>query len=479
MGYRDLGAFIRALEEKGELRRISVPVDSELEIAHIADRVSKQDGPALLFENVVGSPYPVLMNAFGSMKRMAMALGVESIDEIGQDILDFMDLSKYAGLTDKIKSIPRLARLAFVFPVKVPTGECQQVVEEPDLTKLPVLKCWPQDGGRFFTLPLIITRDPDTGTHNMGMYRLQVFDEKTTGMHWHLHKDGRSIYEKYRQRGEKMPVSVVVGADPATMYAATAPLPKMIGEYLFAGFLRRAPLEIVRCKTNDLYVPAHAEFILEGYVDPAEPLRTEGPFGDHTGYYSLSDEYPVFHVEKITRRREPVYPATVVGPPPMEDCFLAKATERIFKPLLQMIIPELVDYSFPLEGVFHNCVIISIDKRYPGQANKVMHAAWGMGQLMYTKMVIVVDKDVDPHDMSKVMWKVFNNIDAARDLTIVKGPLDALDHASPLAHLGHKLGIDATRKWPEEGHTRPWPEDLIMSAEIAERVEQRWKEYGL
>lgn len=479
MAYRDLGAFIRALEEKGELRRITVQVDSELEIAHIADRVSKENGPALLFENVKGSEYPVLINAFGSMERMAMALEVSSLDDIAADIHDFMDLSNYAGLTDKIKSIPRLARLAFVFPVKVPTGECQQIVEEPDLTSLPVLKCWPQDGGRFFTLPLVITSDPDTGSHNMGMYRLQVFDQKTTGMHWHLHKDGRSIYEKYKRRGEKMPVSVVVGADPATMYAATAPMPSMIGEYLFAGFLRRAPLEIVRCKTNSLYVPAHAEMILEGYVDPNEPLREEGPFGDHTGYYSLADQYPVFHVEKITRRKNPVYPATVVGPPPMEDCYLAKATERIFKPLLQIMIPEMVDYAFPLEGVFHNCIIVSIDKRYPGHANKVMHAMWGMGQMMYTKMIIVVDKDVDPHDMSKVMWKVFNNIDAARDLTIVKGPLDALDHASPLSHFGHKLGIDATRKWPEEGHTRLWPEDLIMSGEIQEQVSKRWEEYGL
>lgn len=478
MAYKDLQDFIRVLEEKKLLKRVKVEVDSHLEITEIADRIVKAGGPALLFEKVKGSNYPLLINAFGSYERLNLALEVGSIDDIAGQINDFMDVGSYLGLINKIKSVPKLARLARVFPKKVARAVCQEVVEEPSLSALPVLQCWPEDGGRFMTLPLVITRDPETGLQNMGMYRLQVYDDSTTGMHWHLHKDGREIYEKYRKLGGKMPVSVALGCDPAVIYAATAPLPKEIDEMIFAGFLRKAPLEIVKCKTNELYVPANAEFILEGYVNVDE-LREEGPFGDHTGYYSLKDLYPVFHVTCVTRKKNPVYPATIVGKPPMEDCYLGKATERIFLPLLKIQCPEIVDMNFPLEGVFHNCVIVSIKKRYPGQAKKVMHALWGMGQMMYTKMIVVVDENINPHDLSTVAWKVFNNIDAARDIVIIDGPLDALDHASPLPHYGHKMGIDATKKWPSEGHTREWPNDIEMDESIKNLVSKRWKDYGI
>lgn len=478
MAYKDLQDFMKRLEEDHLLVRVKSQVDSNLEITEIIDRVSKANGPAVLFENVKDSSYPVLINAFGSYGRMNRALEVDDINDIANAIVDLMDMSSYATLMNKLKSVPKLARLAKVFPQKVKKAACQEVMEEPNLSTLPILKCWPEDGGRYITLPLVITKDPETGTQNMGMYRLQVFDEKTTGMHWHLHKDGREIYEKYRKIGGRMPVSVALGCDPATIYAATAPLPKMIDEMVFAGFLRKTPLPIVKCITNDLYVPANAEFVLEGYVDVDE-LREEGPFGDHTGYYSLSDMYPVFHLTKMTRRKHPIYPTTVVGKPPMEDCYLGKATERIFLPLVKVQCPEIVDMNFPLEGVFHNCVIVSIQKTYPGQAKKVMHALWGMGQMMYTKLIIVVDEHIKPNDLSTVAWKVFNNIDAARDVVIVDGPLDALDHASNLPHYGHKMGIDATKKWPSEGHTREWPKDIEMTKEIKELVDRRWKEYGI
>jgi 4-hydroxy-3-polyprenylbenzoate decarboxylase len=478
MAYKDLQDFINTLEQKKLLKRIKAEVDSELEITEIADRVVKADGPALLFENVRGSEFPLLINAFGSYERLNIAFEIDNIDDIGTQISDFMDMANYLGIVKKIKSVPKLARLATIFPRKVLKGACQEVVEEPDLSKLPILKCWPEDGGRFITLPLVITKDPESGIQNMGMYRLHVYDKNTTGMHWHLHKDGRAIYEKYKKLGGRMPVSVALGCDPATLYSAIAPLPKEIDEMLFAGFLRKAPLELVKCKTNDIYVPANAEFILEGYVDVDE-LREEGPFGDHTGYYSLKDFYPVFHLTCITRKKSPVYPATIVGKPPMEDCYLGKATERMFLPFIKMMCPEIIDMNFPLEGVFHNCVIVSIKKQYPGQAKKVMHCLWGMGQMMYTKMIVVVDESINPHDLSTVAWKVFNNIDAARDIVIVDGPLDALDHASPMPHYGHKMGIDATKKWASEGHTREWPNDIEMDEDIKALVSRRWAEYGI
>ena len=481
MSFKDLQTFIKELEKKGELVRIKAEVDPELEITEITDRVSKNYGPALLFENVKGSKYPVLINAMGTYERMAMALGVEKINDIGDGIAEFIDMSNYLGLMNKFKSLPKLSRMASVFPIKLPTrGACQEVVNhDPDLNELPILKCWPEDGGKFITLPLVTTIDPETGIQNMGMYRMQVYDKNTTGMHWHWHKDGREIYEQYRKLGGKMPISVVLGCDPAITYAATAPLPKMIDEMMLAGYLRKFPINMVKSITNDIYVPADAEFVIEGYVDVNEELRREGPFGDHTGYYSLADDYPVFHVTCITHKKNPVYPTTVVGKPPMEDCYMGKATERIFLPLLKMLNPEIVDINFPLEGVFHSCVIISIKKKYPGHAKKIMNSVWGMGQMMYTKMVIVVDENIDPQDVSTVAWKVFNNIDAKRDLVISEGPLDALDHSSSMPFYGSRIGIDATKKWPTEGHNREWPNDVEMSDEIKKMVDSRWEEYGI
>jgi len=481
MAYKDLQDFIKHLEEKGLLKRITVQVDPELEITEITDRISKQSGPALLFENVKNSAYPVLTNAMGTYERMSMALGVEKLDDIGKDIEEFIDLSNYLGMMKKFKALPKLARMTTIFPLKLPIrGACQEVIEkdEPNLFTLPVLKCWPKDAGRFITLPLVITKDPETNMQNMGMYRLQLFDKNTTGMHWHLHKDGREIYEKYKLLGQKMPVSVALGCDPAITYAATAPLPKMIDEMMFAGFLRKSPVKLVKSITNDIYVPADAEFVIEGYVDVNEALRLEGPFGDHTGYYSLTDYYPVFHVTCITHKKNPVYPATIVGKPPMEDCYMGKATERIFLPLLKIQHPEIIDINFPLEGVFHNCAIVSIKKRYPGHAKKIMYSLWGMGQMMYTKLIIVVDENISPQDISTVAWKVFNNVDPKRDIVFTEGPLDALDHASNLAHYGYRMGIDATKKYPNEGHTRGWPDDIEMSDYIREMVTRRWKEYG-
>lgn len=463
MAYKDLQQYIDDLRKKELLNEIEVEVDSDLEITEITDRVSKQYGKALLFKNVKNSPYPVLINSMGTYERLNMGLGVKDLDDIADTILDFMDVASYATLIDKIKAIPKLSWLARVFPTKVKRAACQQVIEEPDLDKLPILKCWPQDGGRYITLPLVITKDPETGQQNMGMYRMQVYDKKTTGMHWHWHKDGREIYEKYKKLGKKMPVSVALGCDPAVIYSATAPLPKMIDEMIFAGFLRKSPVSLVKCVTNDIYVPANAEFVLEGYVDLDE-MRLEGPFGDHTGYYSLADMYPVFHIEKITRKKNPVYPTTIVGKPPMEDCYLGKATERIFMPLIKVQNPEIIDMNFPLEGVFHNCVIVSIKKAFPKQAHKIMNGLWGMGQMMYTKMIIVVDENVNPHDIPEVARKVFNNVDVKRDLNISEGPLDALDHASNTAFYGHRLGIDATEKWTSEGYDIDTSEDIQNQA---------------
>ncbi len=480
MAYKNLSEFIEKLESLGELKRIPVEVDSHLEITEITDRMSKTGGPALLFEKVKGSAFPVLTNAMGSERRMALALGTEDMDEIGRVIEEFIDLSSYLGLMNKIKALPKLTRLVSVFPIKLPTrGACQDVINtNPDLSQIPVLHCWPKDGGPFITLPLVFTKDPETNIQNVGMYRMQVYDKNTTGMHWHLHKDGKEIYESYKKIGGRMPVSVALGCDPAITYAATAPLPKMIDEMMFAGFLRKMPVKMVKSITNDIYIPAEAEFIIEGYVDVDEPLRWEGPFGDHTGYYSLADDYPVFHVTCITHRKNPIYPATIVGKPPMEDCFMGKATERIFLPLLKMMNPEIIDINFPLEGVFHSCVIISIKKKYPGHARKIMNAVWGMGQMMYTKMVIVVDENINPHDVSTVMWKVFNNIDGKRDIHISEGPLDALDHASNTPHYGSRVGIDATKKWESEGQTRPWPDDIEMAEDIKQMVSKKWAHYG-
>lgn len=485
MAFYDLREFINALESRGMLKRIKTPVDCNLEITEITDRVSKMEGKknvALLFENVKGYDMPILMNAFGSMERLALAFGVNDIEEIPNELREILRLP-YISLQNKMDLIHIIptAKRAIKFPKYVKKAPCQEVVitDNPTLDKFPILKCWPQDGGPFITLPLVFTRNPKTGKRNVGMYRLQKYDGQTTGMHWHLHKDGASNYRAYQEMGkDKIEVAVAIGTDPVITYAATAPLPRDIDEMVFAGFLRKKSVEMVKCKTVDVEVPACSEIVLEGYVNIGE-TRREGPFGDHTGYYSLADDYPVFHITCITHRKNPIYSATIVGKPPMEDCFLAKATERIFLPLLQQTLPEIRDINFPLEGVFHDCVMVSIKKTYPQQAKKVMHAIWGMGQMMFTKMIIVVDEHVDVQKEKEVWWRVFNNIDAKHDIVMVEGPLDALDHSSPMAKWGTKIGIDATKTWPEEGHTREWPDEINMSDDIKKLVDAKWQELGL
>ncbi len=478
--FRNMAEFIAFLEEKGELHRITVPVDPELEITAITDRVVKAGGPALLFEQVRGSAIPLVTNMMGTAQRMAWALGVDSLEEQAARIARFVSTDIPSGWAGKFGRLVELAKSGRYFPHEVKSAPCQEVVmvKDFDLNAFPVMKCWPEDGGRFITLPLVITKSPETGKQNIGMYRLQVFDGKTTGMHWHRHHDGAGFYREASRRGKPLEVAVALGGDPATIYAATAPLPPGLDEMVFAGFLRNRRVDVVRARTVDLMVPAEADIILEGYVTPDEKRR-EGPFGDHTGYYSLADDYPVFHLTAITHRRQPVYPSTIVGKPPMEDCFMGKATERLFLPLLQLVLPEIVDMDLPLEGVFHNCVIVSIRKEYRGHAQKVMNAIWGMGQMMFSKMIVVVDEDVDVHDYSAVTWRTFNNVDPRRDILISEGPLDVLDHSSPTADFGSKIGIDATRKWPEEGHPREWPKDIEMSEDMRLLVERRWKEYGL
>ena len=485
MAFKDLREFAAELENRGLLKRIKTEVDCELEITEITDRISKMEGAknvALLFENVRGYSMPVLMNAFGSMERMAIAFGVEKIDDVADELREIMKLP-YISLQHKMDlvSIIPMARKAINFPKYVKHAPCQEVVitDNPSLDELPILQCWPQDGGKFITLPLVFTKNPETGKRNVGMYRLQKYDSQTTGMHWHIHKNGAENYRAIKAMGkDRIEVAVAIGTDPVVTYAATAPLPKDIDEMVFAGFLRHKSVEMVKCRTVDVEVPAHSEIVLEGYVKVDE-LRREGPFGDHTGYYSLADDYPVFHITCITHRKDPIYPATVVGKPPMEDCFLAKATERIFLPLLQQMIPEIVDINMPLEGVFHDCLVVSIKKTYPMQARRVMHALWGMGQMMFVKMIIVVDAHVNVQDMKEVWWRVFNNIDAKHDLEMVEGPLDVLDHSSPMPKWGTKLGIDATKSWPEEGHTREWPDEITMTDDIKARVDAKWKDLGL
>ena len=477
MSFNSFQEFLRYLEGQGEVVRISAEVSADLEITEITNRVTKAHGKALLFERVRGSRFPVVTNAFGSYKRLAMAFG-QTPDEIAGKIESLITLKVPQGLADKMKLLPRLLELVRIPPKTVTRAPCQEVVHtDPDLSIIPALTCWPHDAGKFITLPLVVTASPEDGTRNMGMYRIQIYDKTTTGMHWQIHKDGRSHFSQYARAKKRMEAAIVIGGDPATIYAATAPLPPAIDELLFAGFIRNKAVEIVRCKTVALEVPAWAEFVIEGYLDPEE-RRTEGPFGDHTGFYSPAEDYPVFHVTCITHRKDPVYPATVVGPPPMEDAFLAKATERIFLPLIRTVVPELVDMNLPVEGAFHNCAIVSIEKSYPMQAQKVMHALWGMGQLMNTKMIIVVDGDVNVQDLSAVAWKAFNNVDPARDLTITSGPLDALDHSSPYPLHGSKVGVDATRKI--EGETgRAWPEEIKMSEDIIRLVSDKWKAYGI
>ncbi len=478
MTYKDLREFIEVLEKKGMLRRIKTEVSAELEITEILDRVVKSGGPALLFENVKGYRLPVFANAFGTMERMCLALGVNSPDEIGERIQKLLELEPPSGLLEGIRMLPRLAELTSFAPKHVSSGSCKEVILKDgfSLDEFPILKCWPGDGGRFITLPLVFTKNPSSEKQNVGMYRMQVFDSKTTGMHWHIHKHGARDYE---ESGGRIEVAVAIGADPAVVYSATAPLPDNIDEMMFAGFLRKKNVELVRCETVDLFVPAHAEIILEGYVD-AKERRIEGPFGDHTGYYSLADEFPVFHITCITHRKNPIYHATVVGIPPMEDAYLGKATERIFLPLIKTQLPEIVDINLPVEAVFHNLCIVSIKKRYPGQAKKVMFALWGMGQMMFSKIIIVLDDDVNVQDMRQVMWATTTRMDPARDVTIIdNAPTDTLDHASQLPNLGSKMGIDATRKGKGEGFNREWPNVLRMDSEVKARTDRIWKELGL
>jgi len=482
MPYDDLRDFVRALQKQDELKRVGVEVDPYLEITEFADRSVKNGGPALLFEKAKGSDAPVLINAFASAKRMEIALEATP-DEIAARIAELIEMRKPEGLMGKLKMLPKLADLAGIFPKSVSSGPCKEVVRkgtEASLDYFPILHCWPQDGGRFITLPMVFSRNPDTGKRNCGCYRMQVYDAHTTGMHWQTHKQGAEHYRRLAASGQskRMDVAVAIGADPATMYSAILPLPPDLDEMMLAGFLRGSAVEMVKCETSDLEVPANAEIVLEGYVELGE-LRREGPFGDHTGFYSLEDDYPVFHINCITHRKNPIYATTIVGPPPMEDFYMGKAIERIFLPLMRLQLPEIRDVSMPAEGIFHNLILVSIRKSYPGHARKVMHAIWGLGQAMFSKCIVVVDEDVNVQDVREVAWKALNNIDPERDIQFVMGPIDSLDHASRLPNYGSKMGVDATRKWPGEGFTRPWPDVIRMSEDVQRRVDALWKKAGL
>ena len=482
MAYSDLREFIKALDKAGDLKRIPFEVDPVLEIAEFADRAVKSGGPALLFEKPKGSSIPVLINSFASERKMRIALDVDSIDSIAARIAEYLEMRMPEGLMGKLKMLPKLAEMGSFFPRVVTKGACKEVVKRDNfsLFDFPILQCWPGDGGRYITLPMVFSKNPDSGKRNCGCYRIQIFDERTTGMHWQTHKQGAEHYRRLLKEGKskRMEVAVAVGADPATMYSAILPLPPDLDEMMIAGFLRKEPVEMVKCETVDLEVPANAEIVLEGYVELGE-LRTEGPFGDHTGFYSLADEYPVFHVTCVTHRKNPVYVTTIVGPPPMEDYYMGKAIERIFLPLMRLNLPEVRDICMPAEGIFHNLIIVAIRKSYPGQARKVMHGIWGTGQAMFSKCILVVDENVNVQNLSEVAWKALNNIDPERDIEFVHGPVDSLDHASRLPNFGSKMGIDATRKWPQEGFTRPWPDLIEMSPDVKKRVAELWKKAGL
>jgi 4-hydroxy-3-polyprenylbenzoate decarboxylase len=542
LAYKDLRDWIHTLEKQGELKRIREEVSPELEITEITDRVSKigshgvqpnsgkyaPGGPALLFENIKGHPgHKVFINQFGSERRMAMAVGVDNVEQIAERIHALMNLKPPSGMLDKLKMLPQLGALTSAFPktVSAKDAPCKQVIlkDNFDLNAFPILKCWPNDGGRFITLPCVHTRDPRTGKRNIGMYRMQVYDGQTTGMHWQRQKVAAEHYrEAMRQaaaaaatadpkvarvaamaesaggavaipdgpigglpqvalgklQGSRLEVAVAIGTDPATTFAAIVPAPPEVEEFLIAGFLRGEPVEIVKCETVDLEVPANSEIVLEGYVELGE-LRSEGPFGDHTGFYTLTDDYPVFHLTCITHRKDPIYAATIVGKPPMEDAWMGKAVERIFLPAMKMQIPELVDIHLPVEGVFHNLMLVSIKKSYPGHARKVMNAIWSLGQAMFTKCIVVVDEDCDVQNIAEVVLRVTNNIDPERDIQFTLGPIDSLDHASRLPNYGSKMGIDATRKWKAEGFVRQWPAMIEMDRATKEKVDAIWAKLGL
>ena len=491
MAYTNLREFIRALDKRGELIRITAQVDPELEITEIVDRTSK--GPAsgnraLLFENVKGSRLPVLINAFGNARRMAMALNVNDLEDLNRDLASVIDLKLPKGLgaaLSRAGDMVGVLQSIGLKPKLVSKAPCQEVVvSEPPgldqaLAELPILKCWPIDGGRYITLPQVITRDPASGARNVGMYRLQVRDARSLMMHWQRHKGGAE-HQRVAQETRKpvIPCAIALGGDPAAMWCASAPLPPNIDEYLLAGYLRGKPVEFVKCVTQPIEAPAEADIVIEGVVDPNE-RDIEGPFGDHTGFYTPADLFPVFHVTAVTRRRDAVYPTTVVGKPPMEDYWMGKATERLFLPLLKLFLGEVVDYNMPAEGVFHNLVVVSIRKRYPGHPQKTMFGIWGLGLMMLTKAIVVVDHDVNVHDLREVAWRVLGNVDWKRDVTIVEGAVDQLDHSALRDSFGGKIGIDATAKTAADGHPRGWPTEIVMDPAVAERVSRRWKEYGL
>jgi len=490
VAYRDLREFVRKLEKEGELKRISAEIDPVLEITEVTQRVARDPGrppnsvgPALLFEKPKGSAHPLLVNTFGSVRRMELAFEVNALDEVAARIRGFLDMKTPQGLFEKIQMLPKLAELGSFFPKSVKSGGCKEVIRRDrdiNLFEFPILKCWPQDGGRFITFPLVFTRNPETGKRNVGMYRMQVYDQRTTGMHWQTQKHGAEHFRRARAKDPagRIAVSVAIGADPATALAGMLPIPPDLDEMMFAGFLRREPVEMVACETNDLEVPANAEIVLEGYVSLNE-MRVEGPFGDHTGFYSLEGEYPVFHVECVTHRKEPIYLTTVVGPPPQEDFYMGYAVERVFLPVMKMQYPEIVDVAMPAEGIFHNLMIVAIRKSYPGHARKIMNAIWSLGQAMFTKVIVVVDHDVDVHNYREVVWKALCAVDPERDVQFNFGPADTLDHAARLQDYGSKMGVDATRKWASEGFTRPWPEEILMDEGTKARVAGLWKTWQL
>jgi len=500
MAFDSFRDFITALDRAGELKRISQPIATELEITEVADREMKlpNGGKALLFEkptiNGQPSPFPVAVNTLGSHKRMAMSMGADSVDEVAAELGALMKAKPPTGFKEAIKLLSLALDLRHAKPKIVSDGACKEVIHKydapapakswptvgdwrksspsapPTLANIPILKCWPLDGGRFITLPCVVTKDPDTGERNVGMYRIQIYDERTTGMHWQLQKVGARHGRRYYESGQRMPVSIFVGGDPMYPFAATAPLPDGLDEFLLAGYLRKKSVELVKCETNDLEVPANSDFVVEGYVDPTEPLREEGPFGDHTGYYTLPELYPVFHVTAVTHRKNAVYPATVVGIPPMEDFYIGGASVRLFLPIFKMNFPEIIDIALPAEGVFHNLVFVSIKKTYPMQAYKIMHGLWGMGQMMFSKYIIVVDDDVDVHSTSDVLFRLCANTDPQRDSIFTKGPSDVLDHATSEMAVGSKLGIDATKKLPGEGFKRTWPPLIKMDDSVKAKI---------
>lgn len=485
-----LREFITALEQAGELVHVTRPVSVQLEITEVADRCMKSagGGPALLFERPMladgtTSEIPVGINLFGSMRRMGMALGVDDLDDIGRRIEELIKLKVPEGWREKLAMLPKVAEIA-KYPPRTVSGKppCQRVVlrgDEIDLGRIPITTCWPDDGGPYITLPQVVTRDPKTGVRNVGMYRVQVLQQDLLAMHWQRHKVGAAHWRDMAARGEKMPVAIALGGDPPSIYSASAPLPPNIDEYLFAGFLRRKPVALAKAVTSDLLVPAEADIVIEGVIDPAEPLVLEGPFGDHTGFYSLADDYPAVHVTAVTMRQDPIYPATIVGRPPMEDFYLGHATERIFLPLLRLTVPEIVDYHMPAAGIFHNLVFVSIDKQYPGQAWKVMNALWGMGLMSLAKVIVVLDRDVNVRDPEEAWWVALNHIDPERDIRFTMGPIDVLDHASRAFTYGSKMGIDATTKWKEEGFDRDWPDRIEMDPDTKARVDAMWGELGI